>query len=236
MLKHLEPYIFTEINLNKYYFLLDNKIKNNYNIKKLNKKNNKNINENKENKFLITEKDKIFWAFYIFLHSYEEYYLINNFFITEKNYKINCITKIREEKNKLKTHKISKNIIENELVNENKITIKTLNCLALLYDLNIIYIKKRTITIMNYSNDKLVDCKNILEENNNEIYLISLSDLIIQELLDTYYIIENINKPINAISYYKLNDLIKISKKLNLDYIDKSKKTLYTEISNYINF
>ena len=137
MLKNLESYSFTQINLNKYYSLLDNKIKNNYYPKEFNKKVYKNKKENQENKFLIKENDKIFWAFYIFLYSYEEYYLIKNFFITEKNFKINCITKIREEKNKLKIYKISKNIIENELVNENKITLKTLNCLALLYNLNI---------------------------------------------------------------------------------------------------
>lgn len=250
MLENLEPYSFTHMNLNKYYSLLDNTINNNDEIKKLHKrenqekKNQENKNQEKKNqekknqekKFVIAEKDKFFWAFYIFLHSYEEYHLINNFFITEKNFKINCVTKIREEKNKLKIHKISKNVIENDLVNENKITLKTLNCLALLYNLNIIYIKKRTIFIMNYSNDKLINCKNIIEENNNEINIITLSDILIQELLDTYYNIENINKPLNAISYYKLNDLIKISKKLNLDYTNKLKKNLYTEISNYINF
>ncbi len=57
---------------------------------------------------------------------------------------------------------------------------------------------------------------------------------LIKELIETYYIIENISKPLNAISYYKLNDLINIAKKLNLEILHKQKKDIYTEISNYI--
>lgn len=234
MLNNIDKYTFKQINLNKYYFLLENK--NSNKIKKsIEKKNNREKTETLQNKFIINQNDKLFWSFYIFLHGYEEFYLINNFFITEKNFKINCVTKIREDKDKLKLHKISKNVIENELVNENKITLKTLNCLALIFNLNIIYIKKRVIYIMNYSSEKLINCKNIIEAKNDEIYLLNLTSDTIQEIIDQYYNIENINKPINAISYYKLEDLIKISKKLNLELVNKQKKNLYTEISNYIN-
>ena len=237
MLKKLDPFTLTQINLNKYYFLLDNNIdykKNHENKKKYIYLNNN--REIKENNFLISHTDKYFWAFYIFLYSFEDYYLINNHFIIEKNFKINNVIKIREEKDKLKLYKISRNFIENELVNENKISLKTLNCLALLYNLNIIYIKKRIIYIMNYGNEKIINCKNIIEESDNNINLLNLSEELIQELIDTYYIINNINKSINAISYYKLGDLINIAKKLNLEILNKQKKDLYNEISNYINF
>lgn len=44
-----------------------------------------------ENNFTIDKEDKIFWSFYIFINGYDEYYLIKNFFITEKNIKINYI-------------------------------------------------------------------------------------------------------------------------------------------------
>jgi len=236
LIKDIDQFTFKQTNLNKYYFLFENKNNTKVNCyiekKKINE-NSKNT-KNLENKFIINQKDKLFWCFYIFLNGYQEYYLINNFFITEKNFKINCVKKIRDEKDKLKLHKISKNFVENDLVNEDKITLKTLNCLALIYKLNIIYIKKRVIFIMNYSSEKLINCKNIIEVNKDDINLLNLSSETIQEILDTYYNIDNINKPINAISYYKLEDLIKISKKLNLELVNKQKKNLYTEISNYI--
>ena len=57
---------------------------------------------------------------------------------------------------------------------------------------------------------------------------------IIDQVLNDYYIIDNINKPFNAISYYKLNDLINIAKKLNLDTQNKKKVDLYTEINNLL--
>jgi hypothetical protein len=238
MLEYLEPFMLTNQNLNKYYTLLDNKNLLNK-VEKINlfskdKKKSSNINKN-ENKFSIDNEDKLFWAFYIFLHGYKEYYLISNHFITEKNFKINCIEEIRKNKDLLKSNKISKNIVENELVNEKQISLNALNCLALLYKLNIIYIKKRLIYIINYSDEKICNCKNIIEDKDNKINIINLTSDVIDELINTYYIIDNLNKPINAISYYKLDDLIKISKKLNLEIINKNKNNIYLEIKNYIN-
>lgn len=58
---------------------------------------------------------------------------------------------------------------------------------------------------------------------------------IINQILDDYYIVNNVSKPVNAMSYYKVNDLINIGKKLNLDISNKKKQILYTEIVNFIN-
>jgi hypothetical protein len=230
---NLEPFMLTKNNLNKYYFLSEESFKNlNYKPDKVKVNNKKILNENN---FTIDKEDKLFWSFYIFLYGYDEYYLIKNFFITEKNIKINNIIKIRENKDLLKSHKIVKSFIENELANEKKISIITLNALALIYKLNILYIKNRFIYVMNYSDVPLKECKNIIEEKKDkEIYLINLEPEIIDQVLNNYYIIDNINKPFNAISYYKIQDLINIAKKLNLDSQNKKKVDLYTEINNLL--
>lgn len=230
---NLEPFMLTKNNLNKYYLLSEESFKNlNYKPDKVKVDNKKILNENN---FTIDKEDKLFWSFYIFLNGYDEYYLIKNFFITEKNIKINNIIKIRENKDLLKSHKIVKSVIENELANEKKISIITLNALALMYKLNILYIKNRFIYVMNYSDDPLKECKNIIEEKKDkEIYLINLESEIIDQVLNNYYIIDNINKPFNAISYYKIQDLINIAKKLNLDSQNKKKVDLYTEINNLL--
>ena len=226
----------------KNYFLIKNNIPNYYlketkNLEIFKKKrvlNKKSSNVKNENNFIINENDKFFWAFYIFLNGYEEFYLINNFFITEKNFKIETVQKLRDNKSLLKENKISKNIVENELVNENKINLISLNALSLLYNLNIIFIRKRTILVFNYNKEELIkDCKNIIEEKDNNIFLINLNENIIQQLLNEYYIIENCLKPINSFSYYKFNDLVNIAKKLNLETCNKKKQKLYEEIANY---
>lgn len=230
---NLEPFMFTKNNLNKYYFLSRESFKNlNYKPDKIKVENKKIIHKNN---FNIDKEDKLFWSFYIFLNGFDEYYLISNFFITEKNIKIENVLKIRENKDLLKANKIVKSFVENELANEKKISIITLNALALIYKLNILYIKNRFIFVMNHSNEPLINCKNILEEKKNkEIYLINMEPSIISDILNEYYIIDNINKPFNALSYYKINDLINIGKKLNLDIENKKKLDLYTEIINLL--
>jgi len=230
ILQDLSSYFLTKNNLPNYY-LNETKNLELFKKRKIPIKKSKSSNENC---FIINQEDKLFWAFYIFLFGFEEFHLINNFFITEKNFKIETIQKIRDNKSLFKINKISKNIVENELVNEKKINLITLNALSLLYNLNIIFIKKRTILIFNHNKDELINnCKNIIEEKNDIISLITLDPNIIQQLIEEYYIIENCLKPINSFSFYKFNDLVNIAKKLNLETCNKKKQKLYEEIANY---
>jgi hypothetical protein len=230
ILQDLSSYFLTKNNLPNYY-LNETKNLELFKKRKIPIKKSKSSNENC---FIINQEDKLFWAFYIFLFGFEEFHLINNFFITEKNFKIETIQKIRDNKSLFKINKISKNIVENELVNEKKINLISLNALSLLYNLNIIFIKKRTILIFNHNKDELINnCKNIIEEKNDIISLITLDPNIIQQLIEEYYIIENCLKPINSFSFYKFNDLVNIAKKLNLETCNKKKQKLYEEIANY---
>ena len=160
-----------------------------------------------------------------------------NYFKIEKDFKINSILKIREQKDDLKKYKMKRNIIEDELANMEKITIKSLDCLALIYKLNIIYIKNRTYFLMNYNNEKISDCNNVIEEKDNCINILTISESILKNILDNYYHIENANKPIKALSSYTSKDLIKICKTLNIDlYLNnklKLKKELYSDICSF---
>lgn len=237
--ENLQKFMFSKNNLIKYYTLLDNniltnKINNKFEFKK---KINNNLEFNNTS-FLISQKDKYFWAFYIIFFTYSEYHLISNYFTVEKEFKINSVIKIRENKNLLKINKISRNIIENELVNENVISLKTLNCLALIYSLNIIFIKEEILFIMNYNKEDINKCKNIIELKNNKIYLIEISEEKLKNLIQNNFIIQNINKPLNSISFYKLSDLNIMCKKLNISINSKLKINLYSEIqiklSNFI--
>ena len=67
--------------------------------------------------------DTLFWCFYIILNG-EHSYALDNSFKKEKEFKIECIEKLRKIKSELKAFKLRLNEIENELLNEKKITIK----------------------------------------------------------------------------------------------------------------
>ena len=73
--------------------------------------------------------------------------------------------------------------------------------------------------------------------NNFDIELINniISEEELQKLLKDYYNIDNLEKPLKAFGSYKLDDLINISNKLNINIYDehgkkRKKQDLYTNI------
>ena len=96
-------------------------------------------------------------------------YELENRFKIEKDFKINAIAKLREIKHKLKAMKLKLNCIENELLNEKKIGLKTLIALCLLYNKNLMYIcKNKYFEIINDGESKM----NIIIKNNNNFELL----------------------------------------------------------------
>jgi len=226
-----KKYMLTEDNINKNYC---NFLHNNENMKNYNKKNEKynnkdNIPKEKTEYYVPYSNDKLFWCFYkIINESWDE----NENFRIEKEFKINCIEKLRKNKNDLKPYKLTLSTIENDLLNERKITLKTLIALCILYKINLIYT----------FNNKYYEINNDSLDNSNNIYVISnLNDkdslLLIKKDLDYYrnnfYCIENINKPLKAISGYTIKELELMAKKLQIiedDIKNKNKKDLYQKI------
>ena len=223
-----KKYMLTEDNINKNYC---NFLHNNENMKNYNKKNEKYNKDNffreKKEYYVPYSNDKLFWCFYkIINESWDE----NENFRIEKEFKIDCIEKLRKNKNYLKPYKLTLSTIENDLLNERKITLKTLVALCILYKINLIYT----------FNNKYYELNNDSLDNTNDIYLISnVNDkdslLIIKKDLDyyrnNYYCIENINKPLKAISGYTIKELELMAKKLQILEDDiKNKKDLYQKI------
>lgn len=227
-----KKYMLTEDNINKNYC---NFLHNNDNMKNYNKKNQKYNNRDdycreKREYYVPYSNDKLFWCFYkIINESWDE----NENFRIEKEFKIDCIEKLRKNKNDLKPYKLTLSTIENDLLNERKITLKTLIALCILYKINLIYT----------FNNKYYEINNDSLDNSNNIYVISnINDkdslLLIKKDLDYYrnnfYCIENINKPLKAISGYTIKELELMAKKLQIiesDIKNKNKKDLYQKIS-----
>ena len=199
--------------------------------------------------------DKLFWCFYKLLNNLLDKDLEHeNCFKLEKDFKYGIVEKIRKNKSLLKSAKIRKFNVEDDLINNKCITLQTFECLCLIHNLNVILIKNnaytcycydldnKTININNYKIIEL-DCGEKNENNNYKINKVEILDKIaeyeLQDRINKMFYIENLEKPLKAFSSYKLDELISISEKLNINIYDtnnkkRKKQELYSDILNYL--
>ncbi len=177
--------------------------------------------------------DKLFWCFYIILHGRDKYDQIGNkVFSIEKEEKINYVEKFRLCKDKFKVNKISLQTVEDELANNPWITTKTLHALCIYHNISIMLVWDRK-----YHNFFYGDKVHIIYKIKDR-YCLDVSDNSsskIHKYTSEYLYIDNLEKPIKCMSYYKVNELVELGKKLNITEIDingkkKTKKYLYEEI------
>ena len=199
----------------------------------------KNKLDNYDNNFIIpTENDSIFWCWLIFTKGLSNYTILRDrHFVTEKNEKINFIEKLRKNKKMLKQFKIKICDMEANLTMGKKLDIIYLEPMIIMENYNFIYM------------DDKVYYENILDEDNksciikyyNEtekygLYLEKRDKLKIGNL----YVIDNLSKPIKAISNYKAQEIRDICKKLDINVMKtptkyKTKKDLYGLIKEKLN-
>ena len=156
--------------------------------------------------------------------------MIHNYFTTEKEVKYKWIEEFRQRKDIFKTIKISRNTVENELANAKKISMNTIKALCHLKGINTFFI----------DNKKYYE---IMINDNNPCYVIEkmdskygLKQSITNDKLDYYrnnfWKLENLDKPLKAISSYKSNELKDICKRLHIDITSSkiTKQEMYQEI------
>ena len=195
--------------------------------------------------------DKLFWIFYKIINNLNDVDLehINSFKIM-KEFKINSVEKLKNQKNILKDFKIQKGLVEDDLTNNEKISFKTFHGLCVLYLVNVLLIRdyntycvlctnndEKVINLQNYKLLKISNVKMSTGFNNFDIELVnnSFTEEDLQQILKSYYAIENIEKPLKAFSNYKLDDLVNIAEKLSITLYDenakkKKKQELYENI------
>ena len=199
------------------------------------------IKKEQERFFYPSEKDQLFWCFYIIQHGFEKYeYPGITAFVNEKAEKFKCIEHLRTNKQQLKIKKI-KNIredIEDELANKQTIGMKTFIALCIAHNINIMYIHKRKcfeIVFDNQSPVFVVHCINNADSSAFKYcYEQNVSPEQLSKYREDYFNWESIEKPLKAISSYKVDELCELCKKLGLtetnpglDLSKKTKKYLY---------
>ena len=96
--------------------------------------------------FIPQEKDFFVLLWIIFLYGFSEYEILRkNTFITEKNYKISFIDKLRNKDNKhiLKKLKTKLAEIEGNLAKDNLLHLKNLETMLIIDNFNFIYINDK---------------------------------------------------------------------------------------------
>lgn len=194
-------------------------------------------NKNQNEFFIPKEKDFLFWCWIIFLYGFSEYEILKkNTFITEKNYKINFIDKLRNKENKpiLKKLKTKLTDIEGNLANESILTLKNLETMLIIDKFNFIYLNNKIYyENITYPGNKICVIKQF--EKNIE-YGLLLETNSIDKYRQKLFVVDSFTKPIKAISSYKAQDLRDICNKLDIDIMKtptkkKTKKELYQLIT-----
>lgn len=201
-------------------------------------------NTNKSTIFYPSENDSLFWCYFVIKNGYVKYETINNKnSVITKQLKIDIVSKIRENKQIVKTYKFDTiSNIESNLANDNNINIKTIMTLCAIEKINLIFISKKTFyeLLMN-DNQPIYIIREIYSQNNyvKKYGFETATNEMLQDIRNTLYKIDNPSKPIKAASSYKVQDLIEIANKLAIDTINKetgknkSKNDLYESIIQY---
>jgi len=230
MIQQLEQYMLTDENLNE--------LNKDFMVSKNNKIPEKTFTKENStsNFFTPKEKDTLFWCYYyiLFGNKDETFNKTNSVFKIEKDFKIDMISKIRENTGALKVNKLNIENVESVLANEECIDLETLKAMCLVLNRNIIYIKNRTYYHFEFGQGEFEIIFN--DKGKHKVVLDDTSKYL--KKIETYYLITNIKKPIGVFSSYKLNDLQDIASRLEipieLNDKKKQKKILYNEIIEVI--
>jgi len=236
-----ESYILNEINIQNY-------LKYKLNIEKENttKKPVSEIKTNmfKSSLFVPREQETLFWCYYIILNGDANYEMLNvkNSLIA-KQIKINYVSKIRENKPVIKTYKFDTiTNIESNLANDNNISIKTVMSLCAINKINLIFVSRKTYFELLMNDNEPIYIIRELENHSkyNKKYGFEIAnEASLQNIRTTLYKIDNLDKPIKALSSYKVKDLTDICEKLAIKIHkddtskNKTKNELYESIIQY---
>lgn len=207
--------------------------------------------------FFPKVKDDLFWCFFIMKYgkeSYDDLGKIN--IVVERKWKIDYIELLRKNKQLLKNNKMAPlPYIENFLLNETKIDIKTFLALCLVENLHVMYIHKQIFYEIGEEEEEQPPTVElninsfVLKRTDNPLKYgyKAASELDVSHIIKTFYKIDNLLKPLKATTYYKLEDLINFCKKLQIDVTmpkldkktkmeiqkSKRKKDLYEDLVKY---
>ena len=195
--------------------------------------------------FIPQEKDKLFWCLYTFIHGEYEYKIAKNnrnTFTIEKKWKIDTLAKLKEKDvlDFLKTIKVKVTDLEDEFMNKEKLSLKGVQTFCFIYKLSVMYVSGRKYCEFSYNNDDNYKTFVIIHTPTKEDGINRIADdAYIKNIRDTYWKMENVNKPLKGVSAYSLSELQDICSKMSISLEDteskkkKTMKVLYQELLSH---
>ena len=253
IINSLQDYMFTSKNLTRYTkHMIQFDIKPKSTLKNIEPRFNRSINnpvinnpvinnpvinnpvKEKDTIYRPKQKDSLFWCFYILKHGYSNYEMeINNqYFTVEKTEKFKYIDMLRKNKDILKIHKIKPfTELEDDLANKERISVKTFFALCILENINVLLVDKRKIfeiTCIDIDDKHPVNIIHRDSKSYQHHIELNATDEVLQKYRETYYKMLGFDSSLKAIGSYKLEELVDLCKKLNINIepsVDKKKKT-----------
>lgn len=220
ILKNSSKYMLTNVYMDSISNM--NPITKRENNKKIQKKTRFNTNDF----FYLHEKDSLFWCFYVIANGFENYSMISNKFIEEKAAKIKYIEELRENRYIFKEYKLSRPTIEGELSSDKQVSMKSICALSYLKKINILYIdNKKYYEVFPYENEDYY----VIQKQDNKYGFKPINQEQLKYYQENYWKMENIDKPIKAISSYKTSELKEICEKIGLKTINDNGKSITKE-------
>ena len=175
--------------------------------------------------FFPNVHDSLFWSFYIMKNGQEAYESLGKInIVIERKIKIEYIERFREGKQVLKSYKTAPlTHLENVLLNEKQIDIKTLIALCVIEGISFMYIYKNTYFEMNIDADESTQIHAIVRMDMPTKYGYKIVPDA-KPIRESFYKIDNMNKPLKSMSAYKLDELVVFCNKLGMAQVNDGKK------------
>jgi len=185
-------------------------------------------------------KDNLFWCWITHHFGSQEYELNkNDLYNYEINKKFEYVSYIRGNKHLLKSLKLNRIKLEENLLDDNGIDLGLFTFICLVHKYNIIY----TDNYMYYEYIDEFNNDYIMINKRNNKYGLYIKEKITKDNLESFkknkWIIESITKPLRSVSSYKVGEIREICKIMNIDIMKTEKKSytkneLYEKIKQHI--
>jgi len=184
------------------------------------------IKDQTKNQFFTDKADSLFWCLYISKYGHSEYESIghgySNVEIAEKQ---KIIEYVRKNSGITKTKVLAQEIMSDLMTNK-RTTLSVLPAFAAFYNKRIVITKQNKFYIDMRTNNEFDTLYLVKNERGNYGIDYTIPNLSKQIQLNSY------DKPLNAISTYKIGDLNELALRVGIDTIKKRNKSeLYQEIT-----
>ena len=181
-------------------------------------------------------ENALFWCFYRILN--DEYEKTKMFQI-KQNFCVKLLEQVKQNKGELKECKVKYSDFEQSILYDKDINVEALKVLAKIFKKNIVYVDniKYYKFFENYESfEELNDLIEIKKKENHYTSKKIEKKERLEQIEKTHFFVENVRKPINSASYYKLIEIKEMASKLNIKLEhqngkNKTKMELYQEIS-----